>query len=177
MSNHRRAALLLSLILPVAGCATSRNLDHTVNDFGASTELKAALFADRKHDYGDIDTTIYEGRLLLTGTMVSEQGRQKLVENARKAGGLSEIIDDVVIGERTSFGQGVEDTRIDATLRARLVASNEVDSEDVKIAVSKGVVYLLGAASDEAELNAALDIARSISGVDKVVSHLLLKAR
>lgn len=159
----------------LSACASSRNLDESVADIGADAQLKAVLFADRSHDYGDVDITIFEGRLLLTGTMKSEEGRQKLIANAWKAEGVDQVIDEILVGDGTSLGQGFEDARIDAALRARLIADDEVKSADFKASVSKGVVYLLGVSRSEAQLNEALEIARSIGGVEKVVSHVLVK--
>ena len=158
----------------LSACASSRNLDESFSDIGADAQLKAVLFADRSHDYGDVDTTIYEGRLLLTGTMKSEEGRKTLVENAWKAEGIDQVIDEIIVGDGTSMGQGFEDARIDAALRTKLIADSDVKAGGFKASVSKGVVYLLGVARSEPELTAALDIARSIAGVEKVVSHVVL---
>ncbi|MEZ5893924.1 MAG: BON domain-containing protein [Parvularculaceae bacterium] len=167
------AAFLFALAL--GACASSRNLDQSFADLGGNAELKGVLFADRTHDYGDVDITLYEGRLMLTGTMKSEEGRKKLIENAWKAEGIKEVIDEIIVGEGTSFGQGFEDTRIDQTLRARLVVDRNVSSTEYKIAVSKGAVYLIGVARSQGELDEALEKARSISGVEKVVSHVILR--
>ncbi|MEK7265354.1 MAG: BON domain-containing protein [Pseudomonadota bacterium] len=164
-----------ALILAAASCATSPNLDKSFSDIGASAELKGVLFADRSHDYSDIDLTIYEGRLMLTGTMKSEDGRKQLIDNAWKAKGVDQVIDEIIVGDGTTLGQGFEDSRIDATLRARLIGDGDVKAGQFKASVSKGTVYLLGVTGSDADLAAALDIARSISGVDKVVSHVLVK--
>lgn len=169
MDRKIAAAIFLSL---AAACATSPNLDESFSDIGADAELKGVLFADRSHDYGDVDLTVYEGRLMLTGTMASEQGHRKLIENAWKARGVDEVIDEVIVGEGTSLRQGFEDSRIDASLRTRLIADGDVKSGQFKASVSKGVVYLLGVTHSEADLSDALEIARSIGGVEKVVSHV-----
>lgn len=169
--------IITALVLAVsaAGCATSPNLDQSFSDIGADAALKSVLFADRSHDYGDIDLTIYEGRLMLTGTMKSEEGHKKLVDNAWKANGVDQVIDEIIVGDGTSLGQGFEDSRIDATLRARLIGDGDVKAGQFKASVSKGVVYLLGVTHSQTDLDDALDIARSISGVDKVVSHVLVR--
>ena len=171
----KRLLSALALAALAAGCATSPNLDRTFSDIGADAELKGVLFADRSHDYGDVDLTIYEGRLMLTGTMKSEEGHRRLIENAWKADGVDQVIDEIIVGGGTSLGQGFEDSRIDATLRARLIGDSDVRAGQFKASVSKGVVYLLGVTHSETDLAAALDIARSISGVDKVVSHIVVK--
>jgi osmotically-inducible protein OsmY len=175
MTSSAARFVLFAVALFLGACASSRNLDQTFSDMSGNAELKAVLFADRTHDYGDIDITLFEGRLMLTGTMRSESGRTKLIENAWKAENVDEVIDEIIIGEKTAFGQGFEDARIDQVLRARLIADKEAASSDYKIAVSNGVVYLLGAARSQAGLDEALELARTIASVEKVVSHVTLR--
>ncbi len=161
--------------LGAAACASSRTLGGSVTELGAGAELKAMLFADRSYDYSDVDLTIYEGRLMLTGTMLTEDGRRKLVETAWKADGMKQVIDEISIGEHTSFAQGLEDTRIDQTIRTKYLTAGDIRNANYKIAVSDGVVYLLGVARDEDELNEALETARTVSGVKAVVSHVVYR--
>ena len=160
------AALFLS------ACASSRSLDESFSDLSASTELRTALFSDRSYDYSDIDITMHEGRLLLTGTMRSEDGRRKLIENAWRADDVDQVIDEIFVGDKTPFGQGFEDTRIDQVLRAKLIADNDVVSGNYKIVVSRAIVYLIGTARDEMELQETLALAQSVAGVEKVVNHV-----
>lgn len=172
----RRALILLALFaVGLGGCGSSRTLGSSFSDIGADAALKGVLFSDRRYDYSDVDLTIYGGRLMLTGTMRSEEGRQRLLENAWKADAVSQVIDEVLIDDKTSIGQGFEDSRIDQTLRAKMIADGGVASGNYKISVSKGVVYIIGVARDEIELDEVLTMARSIGGVDKVVSHALYR--
>ncbi|MEX0644854.1 MAG: BON domain-containing protein [Parvularculaceae bacterium] len=171
--SFRRAAVAAAAFIALAGCASSRNLGDNVDDLSANAQLKAVLFADRKHDYSDIDLTIYGGRLMLTGTMLTEEGRRRLLDNAGKASGVEEVIDEVLVADHTSRGQGLEDSWIDQSIRARLLTSDNVTSANYKMSVSRGVVYLLGVARDEKELTKALEIARSTGGVETVVSHVI----
>ncbi len=171
-----RTALALFAMLAAAACASSRSLDESFSDIAGNADLKGILFTDRTHDYGDIDITLYEGRLMLTGAMRTETGRAKLIENAWKADGVDQVIDEVIVGERTSFGQGLADTRIDQTLKAKLIADGDVVSTRYKVAVSRGTVYLIGAARTEEELKEAVSLARTIGGVDRVVSYVAVGA-
>lgn len=171
-----RISAAVFLTFALAACATSRSIDDTFTDFSASSELRSILFSDRQHEYGDVDITMHEGRLMLTGSMLTEEGRAKLVQNAWKADGVTQVVDEIVIGEKTGFSQGFEDSRIDQVLRARLIGADGVTSGRYKIAVSKGTVYLIGEARDREELDKALAIASSISGVEKVVNHVAIQA-
>ncbi len=165
--------VMLGAAIVLGACSSSRTLDGTFNDIGADARLKRVLLADRSHNYADIDITVFEGRLLLTGTMLSDEGRLQLIENAWKAEGVQEVIDEIYVGDSTPFGQGFADARIDTALKARLVADQDVKSSDVKIAVSNGVVYLLGAVRSQKRLEKIVHHARTTGGVNKVVTHVL----
>lgn len=171
-----RVMLALTAMLAVSACATSRSLDDSFSDIAGNADLKGVLFTDRTYDYGDIDITLFEGRLMLTGTMRTEQGRAKLMENAWKADGVEQVIDQVAIATKTSFTQGLADTRIDQTLKAKFIADEDVISTRYKVSVSRGVVYLIGEAKTEAELNEAIALADAIGGVEQVISHVLVRA-
>jgi osmotically-inducible protein OsmY len=170
-----RAAALVTLAALLSACASSPTLSGAVNDIGADAELKAILVADRSHDYSDVDLTVYERRLMLTGSVRSEAARAKLVDNAFKAAGIDQVIDEVFVGDRTPTRQGLEDSRIDSAIRAKYLTSGNLRSGNYKMSVSSGVVYLLGVARDQEELDLALKIAAETAGVRSVVSHVTLR--
>lgn len=161
--------------LALSACASSPTLSGAVEDIGSDAELKAILFVDRGHDYSDIDITVYEGRLMLTGSMPSEDGRKKLVENAWKADGVDQVIDEIFVGDDTPFRQGVEDSSADGAIRFKYVTASDIRSGNYKISVSNGVAYILGVARDQRELDLALQKASETSGVRSVVSHVVLR--
>ena len=162
-------------LLAATGCASSRSFGANIDDFSADTGLKKNLLFDRKHDYSDVDITVFEGRVMLTGTMRSQEGQQKLVENAFKAQNVIQVIDETVLSPKTSIGQGFQDSRIDQALRTKLITDRGITSRNYKIAVSDGTIFLIGVARDETELTRALNLAAATSGVRRVVSHVLYK--
>ncbi|MEL6507891.1 MAG: BON domain-containing protein [Pseudomonadota bacterium] len=174
-SLHRAVTGLCFLIgiAALAACGSSRSAGANIDDVGANSTLKRVLLFDRQHDYGDVDITVFEGRVMLTGTMRSPDGQSRLVENAFKASNVVQVIDETVLAERTSIGQGLEDSRIDRALKTKLLTDRGVTSRNYKVAVSNGVIYLLGVARDEVELGRVLNLATSTSGVRRVVSHIL----
>ena len=159
----------------LSACASSKTIGASVDDFSASQTIRRALFTDRSYDYSDIDITMYEGRLLLTGTMRSEDGRKRLIANAWKAENIKQVIDEIFIGDKTPIGQGFADSRIDQAINAKLLTDRGVTSADYKVAVSRGIVYVLGVARDDVALNRALNHARSTAGVKQVKSHVIYK--
>jgi len=166
---------IAAVAITLGACASSKTMGESFDDFSAAQTVRAKLFGDRSHDYGDVDLTLYEGRLMLTGTMRSEDGRSKLVANAWKAENVNQVIDEIFVGDKTGRGQGFTDSRVDRAIKTKLLTDRGLSSADYKVAVSNGNVYILGVARDEVALNRALNHARSTSGVKKVVSHVIYK--
>ena len=165
------ATVLASALL--AGCfGGARSFGDSVDDTFIATGVGQAMLGDRRFDYGDVDVTVYEARVLLTGTMRTDEGRREAAKLAWKRGGVAEVINQIEIGERTSVGQGARDAAIDVALDTSLMTDGGVAGKNMKIAVSGGVVHLIGVVRDENELERTVYRARTIRGVKKVVSHL-----
>jgi osmotically-inducible protein OsmY len=172
----RRAPTLLliaALGLGLSACVTNRSFGDTVDDSAVDLSLKRELFADTAYDYSDVDIAVFEGRLLLTGTVRSIDARRELGFKAASLGRAEEILNEVVVGGRTSIGQGTRDALIDQRLTAALVADNGVFSNNYQVIVSNGTVYLLGIAQGPEELARVTGHARTVDGVRDVVSHVV----
>lgn len=164
------------LLLAVAACASSYSLDRSFSDVAAGAGLRIALLEDSPHDYGDVGITVYEGRLMLTGAVPSHRARTDLLGRAWKMQGVDLVIDETFTGGKPSPAERVADVRIAKTLRLRLTAARNAMASRYKIAVSRGTVYIIGAARTRAEREEVLYIASTVSGVQKVVGHIVLRA-
>lgn len=169
-----RTVLAGAIVLFMAsGCIQNRTIGGGVDDAAADISLKSQLLRDNQYDYTDVDITVFEGRLMLTGTMRSEQGRAHAEQLARKANNVSVVINEIIVGEKTSFAQGTKDALIDQQLAAALLADAGVIRANYQFSVSDGVIYMMGLAQGPNELTRATDHARRINGVKKVVSHVM----
>ena len=75
--------------------------------------------------------------------------------------------------EKTT-GQAVDDTALAGSVKAKLIDTKGVPSTAINVEVSKGRVQLGGFLESEAEKKAALDAAKSVSGVTKVYDGLVV---
>ncbi|MEM9421995.1 MAG: BON domain-containing protein, partial [Pseudomonadota bacterium] len=114
-----------------------------------------------------------EGRVLLTGTVRSEEARLALTDKASRMTLISEVLNEVIVGAGTPVGQGAKDALIDQRLSAALVADNAVYSGNYKFSISSGTVYLLGVAQGPGELSRVTGHAQAVDGVRNVVSHVI----
>lgn len=166
-------AVVALAAMAVTGCASNRSLGGGIDDTGADMSMRSSLLRDGKYDYTDIDISVFEGRMLLVGTMRSEEGKENVLRLAEQRGNVTDIYDEVVVGPKTTFQQAAKDEVIERQLGAALLADSGVVRGNFVIAASQGVVHVLGVAQGPTELGIVTDHARRTDGVKRVVSHVL----
>ena len=88
---------------------------------------------------------------------------------------LREVLNEIQVSERGGLADTLADARITTSLRFQLMGDRNVTDINYSIDTVNGIVYLIGIAQDQAELDRVLNYARNISGVKQVVNHVVLK--
>jgi osmotically-inducible protein OsmY len=115
-----------------------------------------------------VNVTSYNGNVLLTGEVPSESVKTEIGEIARRMPKARSVQNDLLIGVASNIGPRSNDTLITSKVKARFVEANKFQINHVKVVTERGTVYLLGIVRPE-EGNAAAEIARTTSGVQRVV--------
>ena len=172
-SIFRTAGIIVAALIITAGCAQNRTPGGIVDDATADATVKTQLLRDGLYDYSDVDLTLFEGRLMLTGTMRTQEGKEHVAALGRRANQVTQVINEIVLAEKTGYRQGAKDALIDRQLATALLTDTGVIRQNYQFAVSNGVVYLIGVAQGPTELTRATEQARRIDGVKRVVSHVI----
>lgn len=159
-----------------AGAGYQLSQDRSISDTVADAGIHAAI-TQSWQQYNlkmaeDLDNTVYEGRVLLTGDVPNEEWRDEAVKRAWQAQGVKEVYDEIQVGPTEGFTQDVSDDAITSKLKAQLIADGDVRSINYNITTVNGVVYIIGTASSQAELDRVVDHARNIADVRRVVSYV-----
>jgi osmotically-inducible protein OsmY len=124
----------------------------------------------------NLDATVYEGRVLITGRLADEQQRQEAVQRAWKVDGVKEVYDEIEVGPVTHFSDEVRDTTISTRLKNDLVWDGQVKSINYTIKTENGIVYIIGSARTKDEMERVTGYARNIPNVRRVVSYVRVRA-
>ncbi len=185
------AVVLLALAAPaLSGCvglavgagaaggvavAEERTLGDQVDDFTIGLAVGEGLFAHDERLFLDVSVDVTEGRVLLAGKVPAAADRVDAVRIAWQAEGVVEVINELQVDDTGDIGEYLTDVRISTELRAALLFDSRISSINFNVETVGGVVYITGVALTQAELDRAIDHARTISGVRKVVSHVRVK--
>jgi osmotically-inducible protein OsmY len=179
--KFRTAAALSVLIPALAGCfgavavgassalmLTDRRVSETyLADEGI--EIRALnRIGERFGDKAHVNVTSYNRMLLLTGEVPDAAAKAEAEKIAATVPNVKSISNELAIAGPSSFGGRSNDTYLTSKVKARFVDHNQFAANHVKVVTESGVVFLLGLAT-QAEANAAVEIARTTGGVQKVV--------
>jgi osmotically-inducible protein OsmY len=121
-----------------------------------------------------LDATVYDGGVLITGRLPAREWREEAVRRARQVQGVRQVFDQIIVGPDTHFADEARDGWITTQLRGILIGDGTVKSINYTIKTSEATVYLLGVARTQSELERVEANARNIPYVRKVVSFVRL---
>ena len=180
----RSTLLILIAILPlVQGCAPlivggaaatgvvvaqdRRTVGTIAEDEGI--ELKASgRIRERLGDGAYVSVTSYNRTVLLTGQVPDAAARADAERIARGVENVRNVHNELAIAGVSSFTARSNDSIITSKVKTRFLDSQKFNALNVKVVTESSVVYLLGLVKKD-EANDATEIARTTSGVQKVV--------
>ncbi len=153
-----------------------RGLEGAVDDTKIRAQINDLWFRKDVEMYRKVDLTILEGRVMLTGVVATEKARDEAVRLTWQASGVKAVYDDieVVANGEAAIDKGT-DAWIEEKFNTQLLFDKDIQSINYSVDVINGVVYIMGIAQNQAELNRVVAYARNIANVQRVVTHVLLK--
>ncbi|WP_374430328.1 BON domain-containing protein [Ideonella dechloratans] len=119
-------------------------------------------------DRGHVNVTSYNRLALLTGEVPSESDRTAVANAVAGVENLRSVTNEIAVMPNSSLTSRSSDAIVTSKVKATLFDAKDVQGNAFKVVTERGTVYLMGVVT-ERELNRATELARSISGVDKVV--------
>ena len=154
-----------------------RSLGRAIDDATASSEVKTRLMALDGGAYLHVDVETTEGTLLLSGTVPSAEHKAMAERIAWSVGGIDDVANEIEVGRNPGLLRSGLDNFITAQVRAKILANGAVKGVNYNIETQKGVVYLMGTARSDEELQTAAQVASTVRGVERVVSYVVVRAR
>ncbi len=182
MMNIRTLILLAALAPVLAGCfgaaavgvgagalsyADRRLTEVQLTDEGIeirAVNRVAEKYGDRVH----LNVTSYNRTVLLTGEVPDAATRADIEKLVSGVANVKAISNELQVAGVSSLTSRSNDVFITSKVKARFIDANRFAANHVKVITENSVVYLMGLVT-QAESAAAVEIARTTGGVQKVV--------
>lgn len=137
-----------------------------------TTEWKASRQIPEQYKaQSHVNFTAYNRSVLITGEVPDEEAKNLIGEQTRKIESVKEVYNELNIAPPSALANRSNDSYITSKLKARLVDSNQISANHIKVVTENGVAYLMGIVNDR-EAKVAIAVARTTAGVRRVVNLL-----
>ena len=174
---------LISLCLlttAATGCAVAtagikkgdeRNFVRSVNDVSAGRVIEARM--KRAYDFKlkGVDVEVAEGIVLLSGNVPNKEDRIEAARIAWSAPRVLEVGNEIMIKSKQGFIRNTKDGFLEKAVRTRMTADKHVKARNFNVETHDGIVYLMGVARTQNELERAAAIAATTKGAKEVISY------
>jgi osmotically-inducible protein OsmY len=144
-----------------------RTAGAQVDDESIELKINTAITSS----YGEsvhVNVTSYNATVLLTGEVPNKTVFDDIIKVARTTERVKAVENYMFVGPNTELSSRTNDSYITSKVKARLVESDKISANDVKVVTERAVVYLMGIVT-RSEGDTAAQIAATTSGVAKVV--------
>lgn len=152
-----------------------RGIEGAADDLKIRASINNLWFQQDNEMFRKVSLDVHEGRVLLTGTVQKPEQRVDAVRLSWQAPGVREVLDEIQVTDKSGLSDYGRDVVIATNLRTRIMFDKSIKNVNYSVDVVNGVVYLMGVAQDEGELDRVIAHARDISNVQRVVNHVVMK--
>jgi osmotically-inducible protein OsmY len=121
-----------------------------------------------------VNLTVDQGRVLLTGVVQKPEHRVDAVRLSWQPAGVRQVINEIKVDNSDGIKGWARDNWITGRLRAAILFDKEIQSVNFSIDTVQGIVYLMGIAQSQSELDKVTLHARTVPYVKQVVSYVKL---
>ena len=152
-----------------------RSLGTVVDDATLKINIAAKFINSSDNLFVDVSTSVLEGRVLLTGLVDNQEIRIDAVRKVWEVDGVNEVINEIQIGNRESLKEYAQDVWITTQVRGLAAKTVGLRSIAYNYETIKGKVYIVGVTSRPEQLEAIIDVAKTVKGVTEIVNYVIVK--
>ena len=168
------AAAAVGTVAGVQTIRQERTVGNALDDRAIKTTLDGKLRQTPGLRFG-VATTVVEGRVLLAGHVTKPEERLEASRVAWTIHGVVKVDNDLEVTDSWGWLDRPQDFIMRQALVAKLAVDGSIKSVNYTTDVVHGVVYLMGVAQDQEEVDRVVAHANSLNNVRRVENYVVLK--
>ena len=188
MTSTGRISVLVPMVaaLAVAGCASptlvvledprtyveDRGIFVAREDARIRLDIQALYVEEEVGRLKNVTVDVYEGAVLLTGTVVDRAGKDIAGTLAVSVEGADPIYNEIQILPDAKLRDAAADLAIETKIKRELRAAEGVNVANLRWHCVNGAVYMFGRALSAAERDLAIAIVEQVPGVRAIIDRI-----
>ena len=152
-----------------------RTAGGVIDDATIKGKIATKFIASEQNLFLNINSTVIEGRVLLTGIVADQETRIEAVRRVWEVSGVQEVINEIQIGQQTTIKEYANDMWITTQIKAVATKNIGLRSLSYNFETIRGKVYIAGITSRKEQLDLVIESIKSIKGVKEIVNYVVIK--
>ena len=152
-----------------------RSLGTVVDDATIKVSIAYKFINSDDNLFININSTVLEGRVLLTGLVENQEIRIDAVRRVWEIEGVKEVINEIEVGNRATLKDYGTDFWINTKAKALAAKTLGLRSLAYNFETIKGKVYIAGITSRPEQLDELIKAIKTIKGVSEIVNYVVIK--
>ena len=154
-----------------------RSLGSVIDDATKKVNISSKFISSNDNLFVNVDTSVLEGRVLLTGLVENQELRIDAVKRVWEVEGVAEVINEIEICNRESLKEYANDVWI--TTQAKALATKTIGLRAISynFETIQGKLYIAGITSRPNQLEQLIEAVKAIKGVKEIVNYVVVKEK
>ncbi len=152
-----------------------RSLGTVIDDATIKVNIAAKFLSADNNLFVNINTSVLEGRVLLTGLVDNQEIRIEAVRLVWEVEGVREIVNEIEVGNRSSLKDYASDLWINTQARAVAAKTIGLKAITYNFETIQGKIYIAGITKKSDQLEELVSALKSIKGVSEIVNYVIIK--
>lgn len=146
-----------------------RPLSEDASDMALYTQVRQNLANRDIKSVLDVQITVFQGAVLLTGALPNWEEIARTVEIVWQTPGVKYVYNYIRMGKTLDTIQTSEEAALSSSIRTKLALTKDIKSSNYKLVMENGTVYLMGIQQDSDEWQRARAVIADTYGVQKII--------
>jgi len=152
-----------------------RTLGTVVDDATIKVNIAAKFINSTDNLFVDVNTTVLEGRVLLTGLVKNQEIRIDAVRRVWEVEGVNEVVNEIQVGDRSSLKEYAQDVWITTQVKGLAAKTLGLRSIAYNFETIQGNVYIAGITSRPEQLEELIEATKTVKGVKEIINYVIIK--
>jgi osmotically-inducible protein OsmY len=147
----------------------NRSLGNQIDDQKIELDAHKKLAAsDALNENTNLQVISVNGSVLVVGQAPNSYLRDQAIKLINEINGVHQLHNQIRISNTTAFTTKTNDIWLTSKVKTALFSDEKLDANNIKVVTENGEVFLMGLVT-KAQADIAVDIARNVGGVNRVL--------
>ena len=162
------AAAVVGVVGGASVATDNRSLGNQIDDQKIEIDAHAKINKiDALSDNTNLQVVSVNGSVLVIGQAPNSYLRDQAIKAINEVNGVKQLHNQIRISNTISFTTKTNDVWLTSKVKTSLFGTDKLDATNIKVVTENGEVFLMGLVT-KAQATIAVDIARNVSGVNRV---------